>query len=258
MEPNYCPECGAELVADANVPNRWECPRCHKELRRIEVSDTTGCQEALGLHGASSETRDGLPVREMARHVSEEGHSSGTDVDRGQGGQSRVQRTMQPSAPAPRDPAGERKRADERAAVRALLPAYNRLHGTAYDTVTSGDDGRGDDVVASSPADRDPPRRFQVTFADTEGRLRASISRGQAYAGAGSEDDLLARFAEALRAKARAPDREAVLVLDGGGIVTPPGTVERFVQEYRRDLEAAPFGEVWWVDHAPGGTVRRL
>src|SRR4051794_30747433 len=117
MGQSYCPECKVEGVPDPSAPNRWECPRCHSKVSLIEVSEAIRCRQAIGLHGASSETRGGLPVREMVRHVNEEGHSSGTDVERGEGGQSRVQRTTQPAAPVPRDPQGERKRADERAAV---------------------------------------------------------------------------------------------------------------------------------------------
>ena len=29
-------------------------------------------------------------------------------------------------------------------------------------------------------------------------------------------------------------------------------------RDYRADLAKAPFREVWWIDHAPGGVVRRL
>jgi hypothetical protein len=169
-----------------------------------------------------------------------------------------VRRTLKPAAPAPRDPKGEQKRAEEQEAVRLLLATFNKLNGTAYERITSGTDERGDDVIAESRREGEPAVRFQVTFADSDGALRASIARGRTFSAEGTEEELLARAAEARRKKALAPDRDAVLVIDGAGIVTPPGTIERFARERRGALESAPFREVWWVDHAPGGVVRRL
>jgi hypothetical protein len=69
------------------------------------------------------------------------------------------------------------KRREEIEAVAKMLPAYNRLHGTDYREVVSGEDGRGVDVVAKSRRD-EPTIDFQVTFIDGDGRLRASISTG--------------------------------------------------------------------------------
>jgi hypothetical protein len=104
----------------------------------------------------------------------------------------------------------------------------------------------------------EPTIDFQVTFIDGDGRLRASISEGRPYEAESSEEELLARFAKALRKKAMAPDPDGVLVLDGRGVCTPRGMIERFVRDYRGDLGAAPFREVWYVDHAPGGLVDRI
>ena len=79
------------------------------------------------------------------------------------------------------------------------------------------------------------------------------------FSAEGSEEDILTRAVEAFREKVkRSPDRSEVLVLDGGGVVTAPGTVEQFARTYRTELAAAPFREVWWLDHSPGGVVRRL
>ena len=100
-----------------------------------QVQDQLSLSEALGMQGALSETRDDIPVREVARHVAEDGRGSGVDIDRGECGNSRAKRTMHPVAPAPRDPPGERKRADEREAVRVLLPDFNRLHRTSYEKI---------------------------------------------------------------------------------------------------------------------------
>ena len=258
MKANYCADCRAEAVPDPEVPSRWQCPKCKRHILVFEVTDELQLKDAVGMQGQSAESRDGLPIREFARHVAEDGGGSGIDIEREEAGPSNVKRTMHPAAPAPRDPQGERKRAEEREAVRLLLPAYNKLHGTAYETVASGKDEHGDDVIAESPKEGEPAIRFQVTVAESDGALRASISRGKAFSTEETEEVLLSRAAGALRNKTLAPDREAVLVLDGAGIVTPPGTVERFVREHRGALEVAPFREVWWVDHAPGGVIRRL
>ena len=257
-KPHYCATCGVECAPDPEIPNCWVCPRCEGKLLSREVSDTLVCREALGVHGISSDTRDGIPVREFARHVNERGHASGTDVERGDAVQANVQRTLRPSVPIPRDPGGEQKRLEERNVVRLMLPKYNELHGTGYGSLASGPDEQGTDVIAVSQHQGEGSLEFQITFADTEGRLRVSIAQGRPYDANVSEDDPLARFAEALRQKSLARDPNAVLVLDGGGIAAPPGTVERFVRRYRHDLETAPFREVWWVDHAHGGVVRRL
>ncbi len=84
-------------------------------------------------------------------------------------------------------------------AVTATLVEYNRVHGTVYDFVGSGEDARGVDAIASSQRPGESALRFQVTFVDTEGRLRASIAKGESYSAEGSEQDLLDRFADSLR-----------------------------------------------------------
>lgn len=224
----------------------------------MEIHDQAELRDAVGMQGTSSERRGGLPVREVARHVSESGDASGTDVERAEDGGSVVRRTLQAAGPRPRDPGGNRKRDEELQAVNLLLPVFNQLHGTAYDALTSGVDERGEDVVASSRRETERPVVFQLIFADTEGALRKSISTGTEYAAGGTEEQLVDRFAAALHKKSRRPDREAILVLDGAGVTTTPGTVERLARECRADLANAPFREVWWVDHAPGGVVRRL
>jgi len=258
MKPNYCPRCEVEGIADPGIPDCWVCPQCNGRLFLREISDTLQCREAVGAHGASLDTRGGLPARELAREVNERGDSSGSDVERGDMGQAKITRILRPAAPMPRDPGGEQKRLEERNVVQVLLPTYNELHGTKYESVESGVDEQGTDVIASSQCLGEAHLDFQITYVDTEGRLRASIARGQAYDAELSEEDLLTRFIDALRKKCLAPDTNAILVLDGGGIVTPHGTVERFVRQYQRELELAPFREVWWVDHAPGGVIRRL
>lgn len=224
----------------------------------MEIHDQVKLSDAVGMQGASNERRGGLPTREVARHVSERGDASGTDVERTEDGGSIVRRTVQPAGPSPRDAGGNRKREEELRAVELLLPAFNRLHGTAYDTLASGADERGEDVVVSSQRATERPVVFQLIFADTEGALRASISTGKAYAASGTEEQLISRFAKALHKKSLHPNREAILVLDGAGVTTAPGTVERLVRDCHVDLAKAPFREVWWVDHAPGGVVRRL
>ena len=83
-------------------------------------------------------------------------------------------------------------------AVTATLVEYNRVHGTVYDFVGSGEDARGVDAIASSQRPGESALRFQVTFVDTEGRLRASIAKGESYSAEGSEQDLLDRFADSL------------------------------------------------------------
>jgi hypothetical protein len=258
MKENYCARCDVEGVPDPVVPNRWQCPRCHGNIFALSVHERMQLEDALGMQGQSAETRDGFPVREFARHVAKDGGSSGIDIEREENGSGQVRQTLHPAAPAPRDPQGERKRAEERQAVTLLLGGFNRFHGTFYDRVRSGDDDRGDDVIAESSKEEEPDVRFQVTFADTDGKLRASIARGKAFSAEGTEEQLLVRAAAALQNKADASDPEAVLILDGGGVVTTPGTVERFAREHRQALESAPFREVWWVDHAPGGVIRRL
>jgi hypothetical protein len=258
MRENYCADCRVEGIPDPDVPNRWECPQCHRHILSHHAHDEFRVTQAAGLQGASSEVQDGIPVREVARYVAEDGRGSGVDIERDASDNSRAQRTMHPVGPAPRDPQGRRKQADEQEAVRVLLPTFNRLHGTAYETIGRGVDAHGDDVIAQSPRKGEPPVRFQVTFADTDHELRKSISLGKPFAAEGTEEQLLARAAAAFREKVLAPDRSAVLVLDGGGVVTAPGTVERFARENRDGLATAPFREVWWVDHAPGGVVRRL
>lgn len=258
MEANFCADCRIEGIPDPEVPNRWQCPTCKRNILAFQVTDTLQLKDAIGMYGQSATSHAGLPVREVARHVAEDGGGSAIDIEREEAGPSTVKRSMHPAAPAPRDPQGERKRAEEQEAVRLLLPGYNKLHGTGYETVASGKDDRGDDVIAESPKEGETSLRFQVTFADSDGALRASIARGNAFSAEATEEVLLARSAAALRKKSLAPDREAILVLDGAGIITPPGTVERFVREHRGSLEVAPFREVWWVEHAPGGVIRRL
>jgi hypothetical protein len=258
MNEDVCGECGVKGIPDPEMPNVWWCPQCNRRLLAVSVFEEVGLKESLGMHGRSADCHDGLPVRESARHVAEDGSASSVDIERKQDGSSELKRGLKPTAAAPRDPSGERKRTEEMQAVRALLAAYNKLHETTYETVESGPDERGDDVIAKSPKEDEPPVRYQVTFADSDGKLRASISRGIDFSAAGTEEQLLARAAAAVQKKSLAPDHDAVLILDGAGIAIPPGTVERFVRDHRIVLEAAPFREVWWVDHAPGGVIRRI
>ncbi len=255
--PSRCSRCDIEGIPNPSVPNQWTCPKCGGRLVSLEVSTQIKFREALGSYGVSKGTCGELPARESTRHVSELGQASGTDVERAEDGRSTVRRLMHPSGPTPRDPSGAQKRREEIEAVEKILPVYNRLHGTEYREVVSGEDGRGVDVVAKYVGG-ERSIDFQVTFIDCEGRLRASISQGRPYDDELPEEALLARFAQALKKKAMAPDRDGVLVLDGRGVTTPRGTIERFVRDYRSDLGAAPFREVWYVDHAPGGIVKRI
>ncbi len=257
LGPSRCSRCGVEGVADPSFPNRWTCPRCGGQLILQEINQQIEFRDEVGAYGTSEGTFGGLPARESTRHVSKLGHVSGTDVERAEDGQSTVLRMLRPSGPTPRDPAGVQKRREEIETVEKMLPAYNRLHGTHHLEVVSGEDPRGVDVVAKSQHG-EPPIHFQLTFIDTEGRLWASVSKGRPYDAESSEEALLARFAKALKDKATEPDSDRILVLDGRGVVTPQGTIGRFVRVYRSDLAAAPFREVWYVDHAPGGVVNRI
>lgn len=258
MGPNYCEKCSVEGYPDPRVGNRWICPVCHGTMIHVEATDSIDLRDAFGMHGASDQIRDGLPTREFAHTVGLYDEASAMEVKRDAAGRSEIQRTMTPTGPSPRDAQGERKRAEELRAVRAVLAEYNRHHGTAYDSIASGEDARGVDVVASSRRPEDPAIDFQLTFVDTEGGLRASIARGEPYSVDGSEEELLDRFARALRKKSLAADPDAILILDGAGVVTTAGTIDRFVRDHRQDLKQAPFREVWYVDHTPGGVVRRL
>jgi hypothetical protein len=83
-------------------------------------------------------------------------------------------------------------------------------------------------------------------------------SRGKPFVGEGKEEDILALAGGAFLDKVLLPDPSAVLVLHGGGVVMARGAVERFAREKSAALQSAPFREVWWVDHAPGGVVGRL
>ena len=49
-------------------------------------------------------------------------------------------------------------------AVTATLVEYNRVHGTVYDFVGSGEDARGVDAIASSQRPGESALRFQVTL----------------------------------------------------------------------------------------------
>lgn len=258
MEANYCADCGVEGIVDPADPSRWNCPICKRDILLIGICDDLKLKDEIGTHGKSAECHDGLPERESARHVDKDGGGSGIDIERGEGGVSKVTRRMRRAAPLPRDPSGDRKRAEEQQAVRILIPTYNHLHGSLYQMLAAGKDDQGEDVIAESSKDGESSIRFQVTFADSDGALRASISKGKPYSAEESEKELLARTATALQKKSLSPDYDVVLVLDGAGIVTPPGSVERFVKDYRELLKVAPFREVWWVDHAPGGVIRRL
>lgn len=258
MPPNYCEKCGVEGIPDPQAKNQWECPRCHGKLIHVEANDSLIIRDAFGMHGFSGRNLNGLPTREFARTVGLDGEASATEVERLGSRQSKIQRSVHPTGPSSRDSKGNRKRHEEIRAVTAMLVEYNRLHGTAYNLVAPGDDARGVDVIASSQSPGEAPLNFQVTFVDTEGRLRASISKGEPYSAEGSEEDLLNRFDDALRKKLRKPDPASVLVLNGAGIVTPAGTIERFMREHHHDLEGAPFREVWYVDQTPGGVIRRL
>jgi len=260
MPPNYCEKCGVEGIPDPQAKNQWECPRCHGKLIHVEAKDSLIIRDAFGMHGFSDRNLNGLPTREFARTVGLDGEASATEVERLGSRQSKIQRSMHPTGPSPRDSKGNRKRHEEIRAVTAMLVEYNRLHGTAYNLVAPGDDARGVDVIVWSQSPGEAPLNFQVTFVDTEGRLRVSISEGEPYSAEGSEEDLLNlnRFDDALRNKLRKPDPASVLVLNGAGIVTPAGTIERFMREHHHDLEGAPFREVWYVDQTPGGVICRL
>ena len=258
MKANYCTECGVEGIPDRGIPDMWKCPQCHRLFLAMNVAQKIPLKDALGTHSRSQESHGVLPVRESARHVAEDGSASAVDIVRYNLVASKVERSMQPASPAPRDPQGARKRSEELQAVRILLPSYNKLHGTTYESLTSGIDEHGDDVIAESSTAGEVAIRFQLTFAESNGTLRASISRGNKFSRQETEEELLARAAGALRKKSLSPDRKSILVLDGAGIITSPGTVDRFAKEYVHELTAAPFREVWWVDHAPGGVIRRL
>ena len=53
-----------------------------------------------------------------------------------------------------------------------------------------------------------------------------------------------------------------IVELDGGVTfavrVIPRGSRDAIEGAYGEALKVAPFREVWWVDHAPGGVIRRL
>lgn len=244
------------MLPDASVPGRLKCVGCGAGLVQVQTGGTLTPRGALGLHATSGDAVEGLPRREATRHVDDRGSESGTDVTRTEGGAD-VRRSASPAGPTRRDPQGERKREEELTAVRSVLSRFNRLHGTSYESVRSGPDAEGVDVIADSRVANEPPINFQLTFADTDGKLRASLSKGQPYATDLPEEELIARFEAAVAKKSSNANPQWVLVLDGYGVVTPPGTVERFA----RDSSALPqsgFREVWWADASPGGVVRRL
>src|SRR5258708_3984858 len=170
MHENYCKDCQVEGIPD-EVPNRWRCPECGRTILALTASDEVKATEALGMQGASDERRGDFPLREFARHLAGDGTSSAIDIERLDNGLAKTLRSRQPACAAPRDAGGERKHADELEAVRVLLPFYNKQHGTSYQVVDSAEDARGDDVTARSPNANEPVRRFQVTFADRNGRL---------------------------------------------------------------------------------------
>jgi hypothetical protein len=49
-----------------------------------------------------------------------------------------------------------------------------------------------------------------------------------------------------------------VLVLDGSGVTTSPGTLDRFVSEYDEQLRTVNFKEIWWSDWRDFGLRRKL
>lgn len=186
-------------IPDPQAKNQWECPRCHAKLIHVEANDSLIIRDAFGMHGFSGRNLNGLPTREFARTVGLDGEASATEVERLGSRQSKIQRSVHPTGPSSRDSKGNRKRHEEIRAVTATLVEYNRVHGTVYDFVGSGEDARGVGAIASSQRPGESALRFQVTFVDTEGRLRASIAKGESYSAEGSEQDLLDRFADSLR-----------------------------------------------------------
>ena len=153
MPPNYCEKCGVEGVPDPQAKNQWECPRCHGKLIHVEAKDSLIIRDAFGMHGFSDRNLNGLPTREFARTVGLDGEASATEVERLGSRQSKIQRSMHPTGPSPRDSKGNRKRHEEIRAVTAMLVEYNRLHGTAYNLVAPGDECQrgGCDRVESKP-----------------------------------------------------------------------------------------------------------
>ena len=222
-------------VPDPQAKNQRECPRCHGKLIHVEANDSLIIRDAFGMHGFSGRNLNGLPTRGFARTVGLDEKVSATEVERLGSRQSKIQRSVHPTGPSSRDSKGNRKRHEEitgrcaqnvksrslhgprfqeklireleldllcapiSRAVTATLVEYNRVHGTVYDFVGSGEDARGVDAIASSQRPGESALRFQVTFVDTEGRLRASIAKGESYSAEGSEQDLLDRFADSLR-----------------------------------------------------------
>jgi hypothetical protein len=258
MSPNYCEKCNAECDPDPQASGRWICPICQGVLVKAGTSDTMTFREALGVHGHSDQLKDGLSSREFAQTVGFDNEASAMEVERNNGGPSEFKRTSKPTKPSPRDPRGERKKAEERACVNAMLPVFNLTHGSSYDSVKSGDDPGGVDVIAFSQRTEEPAIEFQLTHVDTDEILWESVALGIPYSSVGAEAELMDRFGKAMSVKFEAPIPNAILILDGAGIVTTAGTIERLVREYKEDLRRAKFREVWYVDPTPGGVIRRI
>jgi hypothetical protein len=141
--------------------------------------------------------------------------------------------------------------------VLAILPHYNALHGPDYDRVESDPANATWDVLGRSRSSRFTPLFCQVTFADTESPRNLARS-GATHVEQLSEEDLLKRFWAAVDAKRYRADAAGILVFHGWGVVTAPGTVERFARDFAAELAAIAFAEIWWSDTGTGGVIRRL
>ncbi len=244
------------MVQDSTDPRIFSCPDCGARSIHVHVTESLALKESLGLHGQSATKVDGLPSTEFTRSVGADGETSAQDVERSTAG-SRVLRSGSLPEPYRRDVRGETMRAEERRAVRAILPRYNALHGTDYDGVESDPANETWDVIGRSRSGRFAPLFCQVTFADTVSPRNLAQSEA-IHAEQLSEEELLKRFWTAVEAKRYRVDAAGILVLHGWGVVTAPGTVERFARDFATELAAIAFAEIWWSDTATGGVIRRL
>src|SRR5262249_9649668 len=144
---------------------------CHLAIIERVASDFAGFKEGFGLHGQSQQMVNGSPETEVSRTVNVDGERAAVDVERSVTGAT-VRRSISHPQPYRRDSFGRRRRAEDEAAVTAMLRVYNQEHGTDYqvqpvtDEEAASNDEHGIDAIAFSASEAFPKIEFQVVKAD--------------------------------------------------------------------------------------------
>ncbi len=220
----------------------------------MQVADGFQMTDGVDAVDESTTTIGGLPAKEGQRSVLGDGQTSSMDVDR-QTAPVQVRRTA--SHPKRYH---QNKTVEELEAVKRMLPAYNKVNGSDYDTANWAEDQNSAvDVVTTSKTSGAPEGLFQITKIDD--KVWRDLAQKGSHKNSPTENEYLKRVWRAVEDKqnlyASGEKQKIVLVLDDWGVTTK-GTVENFQRKYDKKLKTTGFKEVWWSSRASSGVILKL